>query len=80
MPKFKYHSLHIPSGQQFEKEIECVNAADFLKQLNSWNLCGGVTWKYWFVNGNATRSNVDSGIDPYSNVQLWLHQRGAITP
>lgn len=44
--KFRYHWLHIPSGETGVKEAEFLDRNDFLRNLDAWN-ASSPTWKYW---------------------------------
>ncbi len=44
--KFKYRSIHFPTGTVTETECDSVSEKDFLRFLNQWNMAGGGSYIY----------------------------------
>jgi len=53
MIEFKYHFMYLPTGERFNKKIECLNKLDLLEKINKFNMTslinmsGKPFWIYW---------------------------------
>ena len=47
---YRYAWLHIPTGTEGQREIECLDRLTFLTLLAQWNRIGK-NWKYWEIGG-----------------------------